>query len=133
MSKFFIFIGGIVTGVVLTILFFGFIAANNKNYEISMFETLGDEIKNDNAFKVFQVVGKDKALVRGNYADNRRDNYFISGTIYLLTNNEGKYYYDDEVIKVPAEKEVRQVGIFKYETKNGFGKTVPIIQIMDKQ
>ncbi|MBO5630072.1 MAG: hypothetical protein J5965_13485, partial [Aeriscardovia sp.] len=54
-----------------------------------------------------------------------------SGAVYLMTNEEGKYYYDDEVVRVPDGKVVRQVGIYQYQTKAEFEKTVPIIQIMD--
>ena len=55
-----------------------------------------------------------------------------NGAVYLLVNEDGKYYYDDEIIEVPDGKVVRQVGIYKYSTKNDFEKTVPIVQIMNK-
>jgi hypothetical protein len=81
------------------------------------------------AFKVFQVLGEDAALVNG----ATHEEYDIySGAVYLLTNEDGKYYYDDEVVKVPEGKVARQVGIYQYQTKSNFGKTVPIIQIMNE-
>ncbi|MBQ3990668.1 MAG: hypothetical protein II630_07470 [Bacteroidales bacterium] len=52
--------------------------------------------------------------------------------VYLLTNKDGKYYYDDEVVRVPEGKVARQVGIYRYQTESKFEKTVPIIQIMSK-
>lgn len=49
---------------------------------------------------------------------------FYTGTVYLLIN--------EEIIRMPDGKVVRQVGIYKYPTKSDFIKTVPIIEIMDK-
>ena len=54
------------------------------------------------------------------------------GPVYLLINEEGRYYYDDEEIIVPKGKVVKQVGIYQYQTKAELEKTVPIIQILDK-
>lgn len=51
--------------------------------------------------------------------------------LYLMYNNTNHIYYDDEVIRVPKDKIVRQIGIYRYEAKIG-RKTVPIIAIMDR-
>jgi hypothetical protein len=40
--------------------------------------------------------------------------------------------YDKQVVKVPAGMCMRQVGIYKYETKLGDLKTVPIVKLMNK-
>lgn len=119
MKKWLIFIGGILTGVVLTLLI-TFILTRNHD-QTTWFDTPKGEIESK-SFRVFQVLGKDAALV---------DDIF-PGTVYLLTNNEGKYYYDNEFVQVDSNKVVRQVGIYQYETKEKMYKTVPIIQIMDK-
>ncbi len=50
----------------------------------------------------------------------------------LLINDEGKYYYDDQIIEIPKGKCLRQIGVYKYMTKAEFEKTVPIAKIMDK-
>ena len=89
------------------------------------FEEPGDII-NGKSFKVFQVLANDAALVRGK---SEYDMYL--GTIYLLVNDDKKYYYDDEIVKVPTGKVVRQIGIYRYPTRNEMIKTVPIIMIMD--
>ena len=90
------------------------------------FEEPGDIIK-ESSFKVLQVLAKDAALVNG------KDEYgYYHGTIYLIVNNEGKYYYDDEIVKVPTGKVLRQIGIYQYPTRRDIVKTVPIIMIMDK-
>lgn len=125
MKKWLIFGGGIVTGVVLTFLFAFLFSSScsDSNDGATWFEEPGDVIELE-SFKVFQVLDKDAALVRGASLD--------LGVVYLLTNDGDKYYYDDELIKVPDGKVVRQVGIYQYQTKSEFKKTVPIIQIMDK-
>ena len=83
------------------------------------------------AFEVFQVIGEDAALVHGKSREFSSREFF-SDAVYLLTNEDGKFYYDDEVVRVPNGKVARQVGIYQYQTNSNFGKTVPIIQIMNK-
>ena len=130
MKKWLFFSGGVLTGIVLTFAFaFIFSASHSGNDDgTTWFEKPGDVIEVI-AFKVFQVLGEDAALVNG----ATHEEYDIySGAVYLLTNEDGKYYYDDEVVKVPEGKVARQVGIYQYQTKSNFGKTVPIIQIMNE-
>ena len=126
MKKWLIFIGGVVTGMVLTFVFALIFYLNHSdlNDRTTWFEEPGDVIDVE-AFEVFQVLSDDAALVRD-------QSYRYLGTVYLLTNDEGKYYYDDEVVKVPDGKVVRQIGLYQYQTKSEFNKTVPIIQIMNK-
>ena len=123
MNKWLIFWGGVVTGVVLTFLFAFFFSTSNSNSNdgITWFEKPGDVI-DVKSFTVFQVLDKDAALVNGAF----------TGIVYLLTNEDGKYYYDDELIEVPEGKVARQVGIYQYQTESKFEKTVPIIQIMNE-
>lgn len=130
MKKWLIFLGGVVTGIVLTILFefLLYVSHSNSNDGTTWFEKPGDVIEMK-SFKVFQVLDKDAALVNG---VTEEESDFYSGAVYLLTNKDSKYYYDDEVIKVPEGKVARQIGIYQYQTKTEFEKTVPIIQIMDK-
>ena len=130
MKKWLIFGGGVLTGVILTFVFAFIFSASRSgsNDGTTWFEEPGDVIDVE-AFEVFQVLAEDAALVHG----KTHDDYDIyTGAVYLLTNEDGKYYYDDEVVRVPDGKVVRQVGIYQYQTKSDFGKTVPIIQIMNK-
>ena len=118
--------------MVLTFLFaFIFYASRSSGDDgTTWFEKPGDVI-DVKAFEVFQVLDKDAALVHGQ-SHNYSDMEIYTGAVYLLTNEDGKYYYDDEVVRVPEGKIVRQVGIYRYQTKSELGKTVPIIQIMSK-
>lgn len=132
MKKWLIFGSGVLTGIVLTFVFaFLFSASRSGSGDgATWFEKPGDEIEVD-AFEVFQVIGEDAALVHGKSREYSSMEIF-SGAVYLLTNEDGKYYYDDEVVRVPEGKVARQIGIYQYQTKSDFGKTVPIIQIMNK-
>ena len=123
-----LFLGGVVTGVILTFLFAYFYAygSNDGLSGVTNFDQPGQVI-NESSVKVMQAVGDNAALVRGQDNDSYDDWYL--GSIYLLRNNEGKYYCDDEIIRRPAGKKFRQTGIYKYEAKSGDYKTVAIIEI----
>lgn len=86
------------------------------------------EVINEPSFQVFQVWSPTEALVRdkGNYTT------LYGGTIYLIIDNNGNFY-DDQIIRVPKGKEVRRVGTVRYPTPKETTKTVPVIQIMDRQ
>ena len=140
MKNWMIFLCGLITGVVLTIIVAFIINTSQKNSNVvetevqqqeddgvKLFEEPGD-IMEGNSFKVFQVIATDGALVKGK--SGRSDLYY--GMVYLLINREGKSYYDDEIVNVPKGKVVRQMGIYHYPTRDGFEKTVPIIEIVDR-
>ena len=140
MKKWQFFCGGLVTGVVLTILFAVVInslsigkEANGGSQEsvgessmkddIKLFDEPGDIIE-ENSLKVFQVITDHTALVRN-------INSYV-GTVYLITNKDNEYYYDTQEINIPKNKEIRQIGIYRYPNQNDVIKTVPIIMIMNK-
>ena len=140
MKKWLIFLCGTVTGIVLTILLAVVVNGLREGKEekvdsselvekptlkedIKLFDEPGDIIK-ENSLKVFQVLTDHTALVRN-------INSYI-GTVYLITNKDNKYYYDTQEIDIPKNKEIRQIGIYRYPTQNDIIKTVPIIMIMDK-
>lgn len=127
MKKWLIFGGGILTGIVLTFLVALLITSSKSNNNgITWFDEPG-EMVNQNSFKVFQVLEGQFALVHGksDYSDR-----LYLGTVYLITNDDNKYYYDDEIVTVPSNMVVRQVGMYRYKTKNDFEKNVPIIEIL---
>lgn len=127
MKKWMIFGGGVITGIVLTFLFLFIYAKAGGSEDVKLFDKPGEVIESP-SFEVFQVIDESVALVHG-----KGDSYsFHTGAVYVLTNDEGKLYYDDEIVKVPEGKVARQVGIFKYRTPADFEKTVPIIKIMNK-
>lgn len=127
MKKGLIFLGGVVTGVLLTFLF-AFVFASQgetpavEDNGVTMFEKPGDVI-NETGFEVFQALEQGAALAKG------KKEWM---TVYMLVNDEGKYYYDDEKVTVPSGKVARQIGIYQYETNSGRPKTVPIVKFMEK-
>jgi len=134
MKKWFIFGGGVITGIVLTFIVTIIYAANQPENELesdngmTLFDTPG-EIIDEESFDVFQVIEENAALVRGKGISGGE---LHIGIVYLLINDEGKYYYDDEIVKVPNGKIVRQMGVYRYLTKDEFEKTVPIVKIVNK-
>ena len=134
MKKWFIFGGGVITGIVLTFIVTIIYAANQPKNELesdngmTLFDTPG-EIIDEESFDVFQVIEENAALVRGKGISGGE---LHIGIVYLLINDEGKYYYDDEIVKVPNGKIVRQMGVYRYLTKDEFEKTVPIVKIVNK-
>ena len=120
------FIGGVVVGIILTTVTLYFVGASMQqqqeedpevqtdNSNPKWFDTPGDEIK-EKSFKVFQVLEDHAALVKG-----KGDGYSVyTGAIYLIVNRTGKFYYDEEIIDAPSDKVVKQVGIYRYETRRG--------------
>lgn len=107
-------------------------SSRNDNGEngIVLFDEPG-EILSTQPFEVFQVLDHGAALAREidkSYASWNA----TTELMVLLINDEGKYYYDDQIIEIPEGKCLRQIGVYKYMTKAEFEKTVPIAKIMDK-
>ena len=132
------FIGGVVVGIIIAFVLC-YVLANyyypesqteqpkvqTENSNPKWFDAPGDEIK-ENSFKVMQVLEDHAALVFG-----KGEGYYMN-TLYLIVNKDNKFYYDEEIIDVPSDKVAKQVGIYRYETRQGVEKTVPLIMIMDK-
>lgn len=124
MKQVWVFILGIVTGIILTILFavIMFSTSNGGRSGLNMFEQPGDCLISKSSLRVFQVLEPTAALAM------IKDD-FSSGA-YLLVNQDGKTYYDDQVIKLPSGKCFKQIGTYQYPTKDERLKTVPVVQIM---
>lgn len=127
MKKALIFIGGMVTGAVL--IFVVLYAIGNGNYANNNFVLFEQEGKviSTNSFEVFQVLDSGDALAHEIDEDD-----IPTGLTVFFINEDGASYYDDQVIKVPAGKCVRQLGTYKYTTKLDVDKTVPIVGIRNK-
>ena len=140
MKKGLIFFFGMIAGAVLTVLILALIGmakdsgGDNSGYGdpgISMFSEAGQTMPLK-SFRVFQVLPNGTALAESSEKDKVKYSFEYGDPIVLLLAAENSAYYDDQVIKVPAGKVVRQVGTYRYETQNDFVKTVPIISFLDK-
>ena len=101
------------------------------NLGVTLFPEPG-QVLNLKSIRIFQVFSDGSALAFTSEKVPAQPVIDYKGpTVHLFadTNNP---FYDDLVITVPGNKVVRQIGTYRYESKNGV-KTVPIISIMDKQ
>ena len=121
MKKGVVFLLGFFAGFVFTFVVTMIIAkvSNANDNGITMFEQPGKKVSEEN-FVVLQVVDDNYALA-----------YDYRGLVVLVMNDNGEYYYDNQTIYVPNGKCMRQVGVYKYQTKTEDWKTVPIVKIMD--
>ncbi|MEE0266949.1 MAG: hypothetical protein UD103_03085 [Bacteroidales bacterium] len=125
MKKWIVFVLGFVSGIVflfLVLLIIGKTYATNDG--MTYFEKPGKCISTKD-FEVMQVVGEGYALAREKKG-------YVGGILVLVTNENGELYYDDQVIKVPEGKCMRQIGVYEYQTKSENWKTVPIVQLMNE-
>ena len=138
MNRWLYFGGGVLTGAVLTFLALFLIGTSSQESVqndpgLTYFDQPGDVIESE-SFKVFQALSEGTALV--NAESSEHGGYeglkYTGGLTCLLVNDEGKLYYDDEIVRVPKGKVARQVGVYQYETKAEIDKTVPVVRIMDK-
>lgn len=125
MKKWIVFVLGFVSGIVFLFLVLLIVAKSSSNIGMTYFEKPGKCISTRN-FEVFQVIGDSYALAR------EQNGNIFGGVLVLVTNNNGELYYDDQIIEVPKGKCMRQIGVYKYQTKSENWKTVPIVQLMDK-
>ena len=129
MKKLLIFIAGMVSGILLLFLISLFVANQSSNDGLRLFEEEG-ECVSTNSFQVIQVLDSGSALARGIEKD-----YFTStatGITVLFLNEGNSSYYDEQIIKVPRGKCVKQIGVFKYNTRMDIEKTVPVVAIREK-
>ena len=132
MKKWIVFLLGFISGIVLTFIALIVIGtATTINNRMTIFEQPG-ECLSTNDFEVMQVVDDGCALAHEVKWDSFLEGYMPTDLLVLVINDNGEYYYDDQIIKVPAGKCMRQVGIYKYPTKMEIEKTVPIVKLMDK-
>lgn len=124
--------GGVLTFVVMLVLAIG-ANTNTNNNGVTLFDQPG-ECLNAKAFEVMQVVDNNHALAHEVEWNELLERYVQTGLglLVLVTNDNGEYYYDDQIIEVPQGMCMRQVGIYRYQTRMDMEKTVPIVKLMSK-
>lgn len=130
MKKFLLFLAGFISGAAVLLGVLLLIAKGVENNSsriqgLTLFEQPG-EVMTAKSYEVLQVVDGGNALAN---AESGYDTYF--GMVVLFLADENTNYYDDQIIKVPQGKCVRQVGTYQYPTKNGY-KTVPAVRIVNR-
>lgn len=126
-KSFLYYVGGIITGIVLSFAFLFVFANKTSNDGLVMYDSPQQEI-DANYFNVFQVFTDGSAALAtvqfplGNY-----------GMVVLFPKQQGfPSFYDDQNIKIPENKKVMQVGTYTYKTRDELQKTVPVVRIYDK-
>ena len=134
MNRFLVYIFGIITCVGLT---FGFAYLKSEtdpttqDNGMTFFENPGEKFS-INAFEVIQVIDDNHALALEAEWDSFLEDYMPGELTVLITNDSGEYYYDDQIIKTTKTKCFMQVGSYKYDSRAGIEKTVPIVKLLDK-
>jgi hypothetical protein len=137
MKKWVVFLLGLISGVVLTLVTMVILAmganTNANNNGVTLFDQPG-ECLNAKDFEVMQVVDNNHALAHEVEWNDVLERYVQTGLglLVLVTNDNGEYYYDDQIIEVPDGMCMRQVGIYRYQTISDMEKTVPIVKLMNK-
>lgn len=123
-----IYIGGIVTGIILTFVILLFVAKSNSdnpsNDNMIIFEQPQQKI-DAKSFEVLQVLPDGNALATVESNEN-------FGMVVMLLANKNATYYDNQKIEVSTGKCARQIGTYRYMTRNNIEKTVPIIDIVNE-
>lgn len=128
MRKGLVFVFGIVTGIVVTFVFFLILglAVNKSSHSmdgVDYFENVG-QVMPVQKYKVMQVLPNGNALAT-ELSNEEHDWYH--GSVVLIIASDDSHYYDDQVVKKSSGKKFMQVGTYRYETKQGFVKTVPAV------
>lgn len=122
-KKILIYIAGIITGAVLMILFAVLFADKSSvDNGMTLFGREGACVGN-NSFKVMQVLDSGDAL-----AVEMKSGIAIGITVLFMTDGKTSYY-DNQIIDIPSGMCAKQLGTFKYESKDGMSRTVPIVGI----
>ena len=144
MKKVIVFISGFVVGIVATFLVLYFISLANKPNDglpgLTIFPEKGECITSKGKVEIFQVLKPNMALARTGSEDFTgeesleqsmiKTQEMLNSIVVLIVNDEGKTYFDDQIIKIPAHKCARQIGTYQYTTnQDNFEKTVPVVII----
>ena len=127
MKNLLIFISGMITMLVLVVLF-GVIVnlSNNDGYPgLTIFENEGKCI-NAKQLQIMQTFEPNMALAHAKVQPNVI--YDPNEIRVLLLGDEKTNYYDDQKIDIPNGMCAKQVGTYQYEAKAGM-KTVPAVTI----
>lgn len=127
------FLGGFVVGIIFLFVLGIIINASQRKgsvqRDVVLFEKPQQVIEADE-IEVFQVLPDGSALAQVEYTyEGNKDN--MGMVVMLLAKSEGSYF-DSQSIKIPKGKCMKQIGTYKYMTRQDVEKTVPVVEIYDK-
>lgn len=123
MKKWVVYVLGIITGMILTVVLAYCVNLSNNAGVIGLelFDEPG-ECMDYSQFEVFQVVESGCALANA-------DDAF--GSVVLIMPNENQRLYDGQKIELKSDECAQHIGTYRYGTKIGIEKTVPAVRIID--
>lgn len=127
------YLGGVVTGIIFVFVLGVIVNASqgkgSVQRDVVLFEKPQQTI-GASEIEVFQVLPDGSALATVQYSDNgNNDNV---GMVVMLLAKDGVSYFDSQSIKIPSGKCMKQIGTYKYMSRQEMEKTVPVVEIFDK-
>lgn len=127
MKKGLVFTFGVLTGILLTIAILvvvgkGLESSQQENFNVAEQKT---PFTVADSFEVFQV------LEGGALANCKEKEYgsmtSYNGPIVFLVADGQNQFFDNQIVTTPLGKSAVQVGTYKYATRSGVDRTVPVI------
>lgn len=133
MKKLWIFILGILSGIVLTFLF-SLIINRSTNAGITFFDEPGEIVSVEcigrttpvKCFKIFQTLGEEAGLAYG-------DEFCARDLLVLIYSNGEQSLFDNQTIVASKGQCFRQIGIYKYKSKDKQHRTIPVVMLMEDE
>lgn len=136
MNKFWTFIAGAFSGILLTIvvlLIIGSAKGKSSIPGLTTFEERGQMMEAEQ-YSIIQTLSDSYALAMEISLDRFYDLDISSIlTPVLLIGDETMHFYDGLEVKVTNNKRFYQVGTYKYETKSEVWKTVPAVMLLEQK
>lgn len=136
MNKFWTFIAGAFSGILLTIvvlLIIGSAKGESSIPGLTTFEERGQMMEAEQ-YSIIQTLSDSYALAMEISLDRFYDLDISSIlTPVLLIGDETTHFYDGLEVKVTNNKRFYQVGTYKYETKSEDWKTVPAVMLLEQK
>ena len=136
MNKFWTFIAGAFSGILLTIvvlLIIGSAKGESSIPGLTTFEERGQMMEAEQ-YSIIQTLSDSYALAMEISFDRFYDLDISSIlTPVLLIGDETSHFYDGLEVKVTNNKRFYQVGTYKYETKSEDWKTVPAVMLLEQK
>ena len=123
------YIGGIVTGIVLVFVFsycvaMFYVKHSDETNVVEMYKEPTQTI-DIRKFEMIQVLSDGSALASAEESGSY-------GVIVLFNASESDTYYDQQRITIPSNKCLKQVGTYRYVSRQDENKTVPVVEVFDK-
>jgi len=136
MNKFWTFIAGAFSGILLTIvvlLIIGSAKGESSIPGLTTFEERGQMMEAEQ-YSIIQTLSDSYALAMEISLDRFYDLDISSIlTPVLLIGDETTHFYDGLEVKATNNKRFYQVGTYKYETKSEDWKTVPAVMLLEQK